>query len=66
MLYAGLISLTIEITSIIILGSLFGINGISSAMVLTMTVEFIFLLVANKGQKDQLIKHGASKSRIAQ
>ena len=66
MLYAGLISLTIEITSIIILGSLFGINGISSAMVLTMTVEFIFLLVANKGHIFHLIKHGASKSRIAQ
>lgn len=50
MLYAGLISLTTEIVSIIVLGSLFGINGVSSALLLTMTIEFIFLLIANRGR----------------
>ena len=50
MLFAGLISLITEIISIIALGSLFGVDGISSALVFTMSLECIILLFANKGR----------------
>ena len=43
-----------QITAIIILGSIYGINGVASAMVLGATASMIYVLIADQLDKKKL------------
>lgn len=48
--FVGIVTILTEISLLIILGNLFGINGLATAVVITSCVQFFYLLKINKGQ----------------
>ena len=47
-LISSVIYITVQITTILILGSLWGINGVAIAYVMSVVVQSVFLLIANR------------------
>ena len=50
MLYAGLITTVTEILLLFLLGSTIGLIGLAMSIVITLTIQFLYLLVINRGR----------------